>query len=301
MGQCSTLSETSLTLLLSWVRSAVRSTLTASQIDAMAGYTPRALSWLIENEFVLQLNRGIGPLAKPGPARRRAFSQLEIDRAHRAMLKGNLKPSTMRFYQSVLGIRQPSEYYKINLIALPVLFESLFGLPNMVTATEYASRHELPPPEVKAWFRDLIATDRAEIVTIRGRRLLRVRETSIDSVANIAIIPMIHNSSDLENPTNSPPSDSNPCLTIPSTPAYIEAIETLAAREGIEINALVIRAIGLYAMAVEAERDNSGLTFTRLPETNDLTVKEIVRFSEGNEQNGGLSEARKAPKLILPR
>lgn len=100
----------------------------------------------------------------------------------------------------------------------------------------------------------------------------------------------------MTNSTPTPP-ESTAELKIQVSPEYQQAIAALSEREGLSEEALAIRAIGLYAMAVDAEKGGYGLTFTRLPQSNDLTVRDIIRFSPDSESNPEYNKSR----LIFPR
>jgi len=164
-----------LALLLEWVRSPLaNSTLNTNQIGKLKGYTPDALSWLVENEFVVRLHRGEG-VFRPGPRRTKIATYPELIRAKVALGKPNLKPSTIRYYNSVLGIRQPEDLFRVNAKGLPIMFENVFGLPNRVNATEFACTYGLPTAKVKEWFRDLVGSGRASTVAVRGKRVIICR------------------------------------------------------------------------------------------------------------------------------
>lgn len=164
-----------LALLLEWVRSPLaNSTLNTNQIGKLKEYTPDSLSWLVENEFVVRFHRGEG-VFRPGPRRTKVATYPELIRAKLGLKKANLKPSTCRYYNSVLGIRQPEVLFRVNAKGLPVMFEGVFGLPNRVNATEFANTHQLPTAKVKEWFRDLVNSERAIIVAVRGKRVIVCR------------------------------------------------------------------------------------------------------------------------------
>ena len=67
-------------------------------------------------------------------------------------------------------------------------------------------------------------------------------------------------------------------VTINLPTDFAEALNSLAEREGLTADALVMRSLGLYSMASQAESGGHGLTFTRIGGTNDLTVKELIRI-----------------------
>ena len=165
-----------LALLLEWVRSPlVCSPANINQVSKFKGYTPEALSWLVENEFVVRFHRGKGVLRGPGPPRTKIATQSELNRAKAALKNPNLKPGTIRYYKSVLNIRQPEVLFRVNAKGLPVLFECVFGLPNRVNATEFAKTHQLPTTKVKEWFRDLVSSGRAMVIAVRGKRMIVCR------------------------------------------------------------------------------------------------------------------------------
>lgn len=181
MGQiCPTnLERASLSFLLHWVRSPLADcTLDLSQIAGIDGYGPDRLTWLIENEYITRFHKGVGVSAGPGPKRKKVISAKEKERAKAALKRSNLKPSTIRFYQSVLGIRQPEEYFRVNPKAMPSMLEAIFGLPNRVNATKFAKENGLPPSLAKAWFRDLIGCGRGRIVVVKGVRMIDTRSLS---------------------------------------------------------------------------------------------------------------------------
>jgi hypothetical protein len=164
-----------LALLLEWVRSPlVCSPVNINQVSKLKEYTPDSLSWLVENEFVVRFHRGEG-VFRPGPRRTKVATYPELIRAKLGLKKPNLKPSTYRYYNSVLGIRQPEDLFRVNAKGLPVMFEYVFGLPNRVNATEFAKTHQLPTAKVKEWFRDLVRSGRASIIAVRGKRLIVCR------------------------------------------------------------------------------------------------------------------------------
>ena len=162
-----------LVLLLEWARSPlVCSPVNINQVSKFKEYTPESLGWLVENEFVTRFYRGVGVTKGPGPRRTKIPTQAEIRRAKLAIGNPSLKPSTNRFYKSVLGYGQSKELYKINPKGLPSMFEALFGLPNRVNATDFACTHGLPTVEVKKWFRNLIDSERASTIAVRGKRMI---------------------------------------------------------------------------------------------------------------------------------
>jgi hypothetical protein len=164
-----------LALLLEWVRSPLAdSTLNINQIGKLKGYTPSALNWLVENEYVVKFHRG-GGMFRPGPRRTKMATYPELIRARLGLKKPNLKPSTIRYYNSVLGIRYPEDLFKVNAKGLPAMFEGIFGLPNRVNATEFACTYSLPTAKVKEWFRDLVKSGRASIIAVRGKRMIVCR------------------------------------------------------------------------------------------------------------------------------
>jgi hypothetical protein len=164
-----------LALLLEWVRSPLAdSTLNANQIGKFNGYTPCALNWLVENEYVVRFHRG-GGMFRPGPRRTKVATYPELIRARLGLKNPNLKPGTIRYYNSVLGIRQPEYLFRVNAKGLPAMFEGIFGLPHRVNATTFAKTHQLPTVRVKEWFRDLVKSDRASIIVVRGKRLIVCR------------------------------------------------------------------------------------------------------------------------------
>lgn len=79
-------------------------------------------------------------------------------------------------------------------------------------------------------------------------------------------------------------------ITISLPTDFAEAFNSLAEREGLTQEALVMRSLGLYSLASQAEQGGYALSFTRIEETNDLTVKEAIRIEDEPES-----------RLILPR
>jgi hypothetical protein len=79
-------------------------------------------------------------------------------------------------------------------------------------------------------------------------------------------------------------------ITINIPTNFAEAFNSLAEREGLTQGALVMRSLGLYSLASQAEEGNYALSFTRIEGTNDLTVKEAIRIEDEPES-----------RLILPR
>jgi len=61
---------------------------------------------------------------------------------------------------------------------------------------------------------------------------------------------------------------------------FAEALNSLAEREGLTIDALVMRSLGLYSVASQAESGGYALSFTRIEGTNDLTAKEAIRIED---------------------
>jgi hypothetical protein len=165
--------EAPLALLLEWLRSPLGNLpIDEHQVAELTGYSSDTLIWLVENEFVTRFYRGVGVTKGPGPRRTKIPTQAEITRAKLAIDNPSLKPSTNRFYKSVLGYGQSKELYKINPKGLPSMFEALFGLPNRVNATDFACTHDLPTVEVKKWFRNLVDSERASIIAVRGKRII---------------------------------------------------------------------------------------------------------------------------------
>lgn len=66
---------------------------------------------------------------------------------------------------------------------------------------------------------------------------------------------------------------------------FAEAFNSLAEMEGLTQDALVIRSLGLYSMASQAEKGGYALSFTRIEGTNDLTAKEAIRIEDEPESN----------------
>ena len=79
-------------------------------------------------------------------------------------------------------------------------------------------------------------------------------------------------------------------ITINLPTDFAEAFNSLAEREGLSQEALLMRSLGLYSVASQAEEGNYALSFTRIEGTNDLTVKEAIRIEDEPES-----------RLILPR
>lgn len=163
-----------LCFLISWL-SATKSLKgwAVDKLSAIEGYSSESIQWLEKKGYVKRDSRGRGITSHTGPRRSRTYTQEEKDRAIKGLSRGkNLKPSTARFYRSILSEPTQRDVFRINLNCLTYVFESMYGIPNRVTATEFAQTHSLPSAQVKAWFRDLIEADRAEIIVIRGKRVL---------------------------------------------------------------------------------------------------------------------------------
>lgn len=160
--------------LLSWLKSPKSSSsLTTKQLPEIEGFTAETIDWLHREGFVSKVSRRRGLFVSPGRKREKVLTAQEVKRAEKALKnRSRLKPSTIRFYESILGRSCASDAYKITLNSLPIMLESIYGVPDRVTATEFAILHDLPTTVIKAWFRDLIETDKAEVIVVRGRRLL---------------------------------------------------------------------------------------------------------------------------------
>jgi hypothetical protein len=61
---------------------------------------------------------------------------------------------------------------------------------------------------------------------------------------------------------------------------FAEALNSLAEREELTADALVMRSLGLYSVASQAESGGYALSFTRIEGTNDLTAKEAIRIED---------------------
>jgi hypothetical protein len=66
---------------------------------------------------------------------------------------------------------------------------------------------------------------------------------------------------------------------------FAEAFNSLAELEGLTQDALVMRSLGLYSVASQAEKGGYALSFTRIEGTNDLTAKEAIRIEDEPESN----------------
>ena len=69
-------------------------------------------------------------------------------------------------------------------------------------------------------------------------------------------------------------------VTINLPTDFAEAFNSLAEREGLTVDALVMRSLGLYSVASQAEKGGYALSFTRIEGTNDLTAKEAIRIED---------------------
>ena len=74
-------------------------------------------------------------------------------------------------------------------------------------------------------------------------------------------------------------------VTIKLPTDFAEAFNSLAELEGLTQDALVMRSLGLYSVASQAEKGGYALSFTRIEGTNDLTAKEAIRIEDEPESN----------------
>jgi hypothetical protein len=74
-------------------------------------------------------------------------------------------------------------------------------------------------------------------------------------------------------------------VTINLPTDFAEAFNSLSEREGLSQDALVMRSLGLYSVASQAEKGGYALSFTRIEGTNDLTAKEAIRIEDEPESN----------------
>ncbi len=74
-------------------------------------------------------------------------------------------------------------------------------------------------------------------------------------------------------------------VTINLPTDFAEAFNSLAERERLSQDALVMRSLGLYSVASQAEKGGYALSFTRIEGTNDLTAKEAIRIEDEPESN----------------
>ena len=93
-----------------------------------------------------------------------------------------------------------------------------------------------------------------------------------------------------DNLEQAPQPTQHTSVTINMPTDFAEALNSLAEREGLTQGSLVMRSLGLYSVASQAEEGNYALSFTRIEGTNDLTVKEAIRIEDEPES-----------RLILPR
>jgi hypothetical protein len=93
-----------------------------------------------------------------------------------------------------------------------------------------------------------------------------------------------------DNLEQAPQQTQTTAITINLPTDFAEAFNSLAEREGLTQEALVMRSLGLYSLASQAEQGGYALSFTRIEGTNDLTAKEAIRIEDEPES-----------RLILPR
>lgn len=74
-------------------------------------------------------------------------------------------------------------------------------------------------------------------------------------------------------------------VTVSMPTDFAKAFGSLAEMEGLTQDALVIRSLGLYSVASQAEKGGYALSFTRIEGTNDLTAKEAIRVEDEPESN----------------
>ncbi len=74
-------------------------------------------------------------------------------------------------------------------------------------------------------------------------------------------------------------------ITVELPVSFAEAFRALAEREELSESNLIVRSLGLYSVASQAESEGYGLTFTRIEGTNDLTAKEANRIEDEPESN----------------
>ncbi|MCP9851021.1 hypothetical protein [Cyanobium sp. Morenito 9A2] len=122
---------------------------------------------------------------KTGRKRTKSYSDQEIRRAEtyfdRSFLYGYEDRGTVKRYRSVLGEERPRHtYVQVNVEKLYHLLEAKYGLPEGITATEFARLNNLPTSVVKQWARQLMEDKRLVLKMVRGRRILRRSETSAD-------------------------------------------------------------------------------------------------------------------------
>jgi hypothetical protein len=78
----------------------------------------------------------------------------------------------------------------------------------------------------------------------------------------------------------SDPREAPTAITVELPVNFAEAFRSLAEREGLSEGDLIVRSLGLYSVASQAESEGYGLTFTRIEGTNDLTAKEAIRIED---------------------
>jgi hypothetical protein len=81
------------------------------------------------------------------------------------------------------------------------------------------------------------------------------------------------------------PSEATTTITVELPVSFAEAFRALAQREGLSEGDLIVRSLGLYSVASQAESEGYGLTFTRIEGTNDLTAKEAIRIEDEPASN----------------
>lgn len=74
-------------------------------------------------------------------------------------------------------------------------------------------------------------------------------------------------------------------VTIKLPTDFAEAFNSLSELEGLTQDALVMRSLGLYSVASQAEKGGYALSFTRIEGTNDLTANEAIRIEDEPESN----------------
>jgi hypothetical protein len=81
------------------------------------------------------------------------------------------------------------------------------------------------------------------------------------------------------------PNEATTTITVELPVSFAEAFRALAERERLSESSLVVRSVGLYSLASQAESGGHGLTFTRIERTNDLAIKELIRIENEPASN----------------
>lgn len=170
------LEKISLNFLLNWAQSGqVSGDFSLEDMGKIRNFDPDVIKWLIENEYIVKTNRKICHYYNSGPKRKKSYSKQDIKRAEKALsCPEKLKPSTLRYYRSVLGVWSHGQKYSINPKGLSSLLENKFGLPDRINATEFALKVGLPTKVIKAWFRDLIESGKVKYLIVNGKRIVTV-------------------------------------------------------------------------------------------------------------------------------